>query len=150
MVRWAPGGLGDDTVEAQCRQIQFGRHLPRRNTRYQAGATPYLGRTFTGRIAPASPGALLLLRRSGLSPHTPCQSPGALTNVSKLVGRAAAVMAEGCRDAEDIHSRVPGELRPPYRERRGFRLISRAAATKMITGSRSAACGQACALLTSQ
>jgi hypothetical protein len=23
MVRWAPGGLGDDTVEAQCRQIQF-------------------------------------------------------------------------------------------------------------------------------
>src|ERR1700758_3334610 len=23
MVSWAPGGLGDDTVEAQCRQIQF-------------------------------------------------------------------------------------------------------------------------------
>jgi hypothetical protein len=23
MVRWAPGGLGDYTVEAQCRQIQF-------------------------------------------------------------------------------------------------------------------------------
>src|SRR5262244_3407279 len=23
MVRWAPGGLGDDTVEPQCRQIQF-------------------------------------------------------------------------------------------------------------------------------
>src|SRR5262245_13591583 len=23
MVRWAPGGLGDDTVEAQCRQIQL-------------------------------------------------------------------------------------------------------------------------------
>src|ERR1700752_1175563 len=23
MVRWAPSGLGDDTVEAQCRQIQF-------------------------------------------------------------------------------------------------------------------------------
>src|ERR1017187_6309754 len=31
-----------------------GRHLPRRNTRYQAGATPYLGRTFTGWISPAS------------------------------------------------------------------------------------------------
>jgi hypothetical protein len=25
-----------------------------RNTRYQAGATPYLGRTFTGWISPAS------------------------------------------------------------------------------------------------
>src|SRR6516165_12444800 len=39
--------------------LRRGRHLPRRNTRYQAGATPYLGRTFTGWIAPASPGALL-------------------------------------------------------------------------------------------
>ena len=28
-----------------------------RNTRYQAGATPYLDRTFAGWIAPASPGA---------------------------------------------------------------------------------------------
>jgi hypothetical protein len=28
-----------------------------RNTRYQAGATPYLGRTFAGWIAPASPDA---------------------------------------------------------------------------------------------
>src|SRR5712671_5123707 len=53
-------------------------------TRYQAGATPYLGRTFTGWIAPASPGALLLLHRSGLSPHTPCRSPGALTRVVRL------------------------------------------------------------------
>src|SRR6476620_9745254 len=62
--------------------LRRGRHLPRRNTRYQAGATPYLGRTFTGWIAPASPGVLLLLHRSGLSPHTPCQSPGALTRVA--------------------------------------------------------------------
>src|SRR6202022_806549 len=45
-------------------------------------ATPYLGWTFTGWIAPASPGALLILHRSGLSPHTPCQSPGALTRVA--------------------------------------------------------------------
>src|SRR5258708_18306861 len=37
---------------------------------------------FTGWIAPASPGALLLLHRSGLSTHTPCQSPGALTRVA--------------------------------------------------------------------
>src|SRR5216683_7520180 len=34
--------------------LRHGRHLPRRNTRYQAGATPYLGRTFTGWISPAS------------------------------------------------------------------------------------------------
>jgi len=37
--------------------LRHGRHLPQRNTRYQAGATPYLDRTFTGWIAPASPGA---------------------------------------------------------------------------------------------
>ena len=33
--------------------LRRGRHLPRRNTRYQADATPYLGRTCTGWIAPA-------------------------------------------------------------------------------------------------
>src|ERR1700681_195072 len=37
--------------------LRRGRHLPRRNTRYQAGATPYLHRSSTGWIAPASPGA---------------------------------------------------------------------------------------------
>lgn len=37
--------------------LRHGRHLPRRNTRYQAGATPYLYRSSTGWIAPASPGA---------------------------------------------------------------------------------------------
>jgi len=43
-----------DTHSAQllC-TLRHGRHLPRRNTRYQAGAT-YLGRTFTGWISPAS------------------------------------------------------------------------------------------------
>ena len=34
--------------------LRRGRHLPRRNTRYRAGATPYPGRTSTGWIAPAS------------------------------------------------------------------------------------------------
>jgi putative SOS response-associated peptidase YedK len=37
--------------------LRRGRRLPRRNTRYQAGATLYLGRTFTGWTTPASPGA---------------------------------------------------------------------------------------------
>jgi hypothetical protein len=32
--------------------LRRGRHRTRRNTRYQAGATPYLGRTFTGWITP--------------------------------------------------------------------------------------------------
>jgi hypothetical protein len=35
------------TLRRSCR-------LPRRNTRYRAGATPYPGRTFTGWITPAS------------------------------------------------------------------------------------------------
>ena len=41
------------TLRDHCRQGS-------RNTRYQADATPYLGRTSTGRIAPALPGALIL------------------------------------------------------------------------------------------
>ncbi len=40
------------TLRNHCRQWP-------RNTRYQADATPYLGRTFTGWIAPASAGALI-------------------------------------------------------------------------------------------
>jgi hypothetical protein len=39
------------TLRNHCRQRS-------RNTRYQAGAAPYLGRTYTGWIAPALPGAL--------------------------------------------------------------------------------------------
>src|SRR5262252_8871966 len=69
--------------------LRRGRHLPRRNTRYQAGATPYLGRTFTGWIAPASPGAPLLLHRSGLAPPTPCRSPGAPVGKRVCRGRRA-------------------------------------------------------------
>jgi hypothetical protein len=57
--------------------LRRGRHLPRRNTRYRAGATPFPDRTFTGWTAPASPGAPLLLHRAGLSPTTPCRYPGA-------------------------------------------------------------------------
>jgi len=59
--------------------LRRGRHLPRRNTRYQADATPYLGRTCTGWIAPASPGA---------PPPTPCRSPGAPTVVLGCRGSA--------------------------------------------------------------
>jgi hypothetical protein len=36
----------------------------------------------------------LLLHRSGLSPHTPCQSPGALTHVSGLLGTAVSRQRE--------------------------------------------------------
>ncbi len=61
--------------------VRTARTLPRAracvprvpNTRYQAGATPYLGRTFTGWIAPASPGARVteyngVARRSAIHP----------------------------------------------------------------------------------
>jgi hypothetical protein len=48
--------LNTDPTRLLC-TLRRGRRLPRRNTRYQAGATPYLGRTSTGWIAPASPGA---------------------------------------------------------------------------------------------
>jgi hypothetical protein len=40
--------------------LRRGRHLPRRNTRYQAGAAPYLDRSSTGWTAPASPGARVI------------------------------------------------------------------------------------------
>src|SRR3954454_18074658 len=48
--------LNTDPTRSLC-TLRRGRHLPRRNTCYKAGATPYLGRTFTGWAAPASPGA---------------------------------------------------------------------------------------------
>src|SRR5215218_5484335 len=48
--------LNTDPTRLLC-TLRRGRHLPRRNTRYQAGATPFLGRTCTGWTAPASPGA---------------------------------------------------------------------------------------------
>src|SRR5215218_753881 len=48
--------LDTDPARSLC-TLRRGRRLPRRNTRYQAGATPYLGRTSTGWTAPASPGA---------------------------------------------------------------------------------------------
>jgi len=48
--------LNTDPTRLLC-TLRRGRRLPRRNTRYQAGATPYLDRTCTGWTAPASPGA---------------------------------------------------------------------------------------------
>ena len=40
------------STRSLCR-LRRSRHRTRRNTRYQAGATPYLGRTFTGWTTPA-------------------------------------------------------------------------------------------------
>jgi len=45
--------LNSPPVRVLC-TLRRGRRLPQRNTRYQADATPYLGRTCTGWIAPAS------------------------------------------------------------------------------------------------
>jgi hypothetical protein len=47
--------------------LRRSRRLPQRNTRYQAGATPYLRRTCTDWIAPASPGAPPMTLRRGVA-----------------------------------------------------------------------------------
>src|ERR1700750_989332 len=50
-------------MQSLCTLRAHRRRWPR-NTRYQADATPYLGRTSTGWIAPALPGALTRSPRS--------------------------------------------------------------------------------------
>ena len=50
-----------------------------RNTRYQAGATPYLGRSSTGWIAPASPGA----------PHPDCRATALVDRIDAAVPRVS-------------------------------------------------------------
>jgi hypothetical protein len=75
--------------------LRRGRHLPRRNTRYQADATPYLGRTYTGWIAPASPGAPLSTpcrssRRTALVlSRSVLESDGAVSGSIRIRGQAA-------------------------------------------------------------
>jgi hypothetical protein len=49
---------GGHPMQSLCMLRNHCRQWPR-NTRYQADATPYLGRTSTGWIAPALPGALI-------------------------------------------------------------------------------------------
>src|SRR5215472_1813045 len=70
MVRWTPGGLGDDTVEAQCRQIQFVderfnnpnrvvlRHVVIQAVREQRSLPPVLA--FHKTFHPASPNSRTL------------------------------------------------------------------------------------------
>ena len=70
--------------------LRRGRHLPRRNTRYQAGATPYLHRSSTGWIAPASPGAHV----TEVKPCPEANNPKVNTPASRT-RRSAAASAEG-------------------------------------------------------
>src|SRR5215472_15555757 len=70
MVRWAPGGLGDETVETQCRQIQFVderfnnpdrvvlRHVVIQTVREQRSLPPVLA--FHKTFHPASPNSRTL------------------------------------------------------------------------------------------
>src|SRR3954452_1982865 len=60
------------------------RHQRLRNTRYRAGATPYPNRTFTGWIAPASPGAHEQLLKNLLS-STPMHKSDAPTHATPPV-----------------------------------------------------------------
>src|SRR5271165_3850634 len=67
-----------------------------RNTRYQAGATPYLGRTSTGWNAPASPGALAEHFRKGRAfllgdaahIHSPAGGQGMNTGIGDAINLA--------------------------------------------------------------
>src|SRR5262245_49481988 len=52
-------------MQSLCTLRNHRRRWPR-NTRYQADATPYLGRTSTGWITPALPGALILITNPAL------------------------------------------------------------------------------------
>src|SRR5712691_5894491 len=59
---------------------------------------PTLGRRPRGRLrTDRGRRGLLLLHRSGLSPHTPCQSPGALTHVAACAPRAVTKFATAIR-----------------------------------------------------
>ena len=62
--------------------LRSGRRLPPRNTHYQAGATPYLGRTSTGWITPAclAHEQKTYTRRAGPICLRPCTPAGADRN----------------------------------------------------------------------
>ena len=91
------------TPNDHCVRFANGRHLPRRNTRYRAGATPFPDRTFTGWTAPASPGAPLLRHHVGLALTTRCRSPGALRKILYVI-RHQTVLNEFYRVA--FHKKV--------------------------------------------
>ena len=72
--------------------LRSGRHLPPRNTHYQAGATPYLGRTFTGWITPA------------------CLAHEQKTGIKNPHGKPRGI--DGSKDASRAHAASRGEYVP--------------------------------------
>src|SRR5262245_35965086 len=104
------------TLRNHCRQWP-------RNTRYQADATPYLGRTCTGWIAPALPGALILFttraRRSYLA-HAFRRGD------VLLFGRETSGVPE------KVHAAADARLVIPMRE--GLRSLNVAMAAAMAVG----------------
>ena len=103
------------TLRNHCRQWP-------RNTRYQADATPYLGRTFTGWIAPALPGALIRSPSSvsasnvGETPKQWGELPVAIwLPVLRQVEQKALVerSARGLRRAVRVHARPLGAMESP-------------------------------------
>jgi hypothetical protein len=117
-------------MQSLCTLRNHRRRWPR-NTRYQADATPYLGRSSTGWIAPALPGA-----RSGRDvrfiarppprsvraafPHTACMGLS-LSRVSHIIFRA--VTSFFLFDPRREHSSVP----TAYHHRRRAQRRSRTA-----------------------
>ena len=96
------------TLRDHCRQGP-------RNTRYQADATPYLGRTSTGWIAPALPGALIRSPRRRAAErnerHVEAQRSGGLEVDDQLEFRRCLNREVGglfaSEDAIDVRCRAP-------------------------------------------
>src|SRR2546423_11355072 len=101
------------TLRNHCRQWP-------RNTRYQADATPYLGRTFTGWIAPALPGALIRSPSSvsasnvGETPRQWGELPVAIwLPVLRQVEQKALVERSAFRRAVRVHARPLKAMESP-------------------------------------
>jgi hypothetical protein len=118
--------------------LRRGRRLPRRNTHYRAGATPYPGRTCTGWITPALPGApmaglrtplstlridprgplrmtrgrcgSLSLHRKGLAPSTSCRSPGAPVHTIMFITASSYLAGPGFVGVREVMRRTFDEL----------------------------------------
>jgi hypothetical protein len=104
--------------------LRHGRHLPRRNTRYQAGATPYLGRTCTGWNAPASPGAHVMDCNGG--PLLPALRPLAACRGDVAVLRSWWLGRDGAAAPAGRRAGAAGSWSPRSARRRRGAAISRA------------------------
>src|SRR5215470_15560313 len=83
------------TLRNRCRQRP-------RNTRYQADATPYLGRTSTGWIAPALPGALIQSPRR----HGRAMAAALVTKLKTAAKKAKLDAADSAAAVKEANNRA--------------------------------------------